>query len=492
MLKNIIKKVSFTQLITISSLLIILFFSVFITYLDFHREFDHDEFQHIHIAWCLKNGMILYKDCFDHHAPLYSIINSIIWKTIHLPDSFSTLFTFRLINLFFIWGILIVTFQIAKKIFDAPTAWISSTLLLTSYTFLRKAMEIRPDAQMTFLWLFGLLFLINYFSQKKNKYVLITSICFICASFFHFKSLIPICIFTIGFFISTYPPRNKKLFVLGSVATILILMILSIIIFQGNFLSFIKISSSGFRDVLLGISFNRGVVPYFPLFYEQRLAEIGLWILAAGTLGCYKRTIVRYFGISTLISTLIIFLLHRYAQWYIMVIPCFAILVAGGGTHLINSNNAFLRKSSIVFFLFSICIGISSTIYALSVYPNNKTQIEFTNYVLKKTQPTDKILTVWSNKGGYMFRPHATYSWYQTDGTNLNIPTTSKEYLSKGIVNDISKYQPTYVILDTPNPIILDFVKKYFPKTKYPYFFGPAKKIPKNFRLKLVDPLTEC
>jgi hypothetical protein len=35
----------------------------------FTRGFDPDEFQHLHVAWCIAHGLWPYRDYFEHHTP---------------------------------------------------------------------------------------------------------------------------------------------------------------------------------------------------------------------------------------------------------------------------------------------------------------------------------------------------------------------------------------------------------------------------------------
>ena len=36
----------------------------------FVRKFDQDEFEHIHAAWNIFRGQVMYVDFFEHHPPL--------------------------------------------------------------------------------------------------------------------------------------------------------------------------------------------------------------------------------------------------------------------------------------------------------------------------------------------------------------------------------------------------------------------------------------
>jgi len=33
------------------------------------RWFNPDEFEHVHVSWCIANGMVPYRDFFEHHTP---------------------------------------------------------------------------------------------------------------------------------------------------------------------------------------------------------------------------------------------------------------------------------------------------------------------------------------------------------------------------------------------------------------------------------------
>ncbi|HQO35867.1 MAG TPA: hypothetical protein PLG59_14485, partial [bacterium] len=38
-----------------------------------YRLFDPDEFEHLHAAFCTNQGMVPYRDFFEHHTPLFWI-----------------------------------------------------------------------------------------------------------------------------------------------------------------------------------------------------------------------------------------------------------------------------------------------------------------------------------------------------------------------------------------------------------------------------------
>ncbi len=46
-----------------------------------NKPFNPDELQHLHIAWLIAQGKIVYRDFWEHHGPLYSLFNGAL---IHL------------------------------------------------------------------------------------------------------------------------------------------------------------------------------------------------------------------------------------------------------------------------------------------------------------------------------------------------------------------------------------------------------------------------
>ena len=41
-----------------------------------HRRFDIDELEHAHAAWCVAQGLIPYRDFFEHHPPALYLLSA--------------------------------------------------------------------------------------------------------------------------------------------------------------------------------------------------------------------------------------------------------------------------------------------------------------------------------------------------------------------------------------------------------------------------------
>src|SRR5215510_12815967 len=56
---------------SVLSLVLVLHVPVF--WLLHKRSFSQDEFLHVHAAWCMLNGLLPYRDYFDHYTPLFRL-----------------------------------------------------------------------------------------------------------------------------------------------------------------------------------------------------------------------------------------------------------------------------------------------------------------------------------------------------------------------------------------------------------------------------------
>ncbi|HEX2658107.1 MAG TPA: glycosyltransferase family 39 protein, partial [Polyangia bacterium] len=122
-----------------------------------HREFDADEFEHAHAAWCFFRGMIPYKDFFEHHTPWYYGLLRPFFRFFAVDSSFdsamhflvfgrclsvalSILSVFLLIRIGRLWQ---ATDRAAEQTHDVGP--LAGLLFATQPIFLQKAIEIRPD-----------------------------------------------------------------------------------------------------------------------------------------------------------------------------------------------------------------------------------------------------------------------------------------------------------------------------------------------------------
>lgn len=417
---------------------IIILYFIFISWqLSQHRYFDSDEFQHIHIAWCMKEGGILYKDVIDHHGPLFPLLNVTLWKIFNLPDEVSTIFFFRHLSFLGFLFILLMTFLIGKKLFNSETGLYAVLLLVINPIFIEKVIEIRPDILMNSLYLLGLYLLIGIFQDKKEnlaQHVLISLLLWIMALWLHIKISIivfPLVIFTFIFLQknSTFNFKKNMGLLIANILIPSILIILStkfdFILCSRIFLSTIKWLSirtiENFSNTLvILISNNDSWLPPFPMFVKFGFFDISfkltalfsvIYIFFTSSKESYY--IQKILGLITLGGILFINIFYCWTQWYIMVLPISAILIAYFLNSLLTKGILSISLQVILLLVISIIlfeiVKVNTITYKKILEKNNNhQQLDLTNFVLKTTSKTDPIFFFFDNYGGYMFRPHVT------------------------------------------------------------------------------------
>lgn len=139
----------------------------FLLYNVFFKSFDADEFEHIQATWQVFNGMIPYKDFFEHHPPLhYYFFSPFLLFFPSIEESFEvashSLNFFRVLSLI---CALMISVPIWKHFKTSPVvALMIICLLFSSPVFLEKSIEFRPDVPGLFLLVWGLYF----FTGKKH------------------------------------------------------------------------------------------------------------------------------------------------------------------------------------------------------------------------------------------------------------------------------------------------------------------------------------
>jgi len=114
-----------------------------------HRALDLDEFEHVHAAWSVAQGLLPYRDFFEHHPPALYFSLAPLFAADGIdsnPDAaFAALVGARVV----MWVLTIVSFVLVYRlgtlVSGRTSAAIAVALLATSSQFLDSMLEIRPD-----------------------------------------------------------------------------------------------------------------------------------------------------------------------------------------------------------------------------------------------------------------------------------------------------------------------------------------------------------
>jgi hypothetical protein len=116
-----------------------------------HRRFDIDELEHAHAAWSVAQGLVPYRDFFEHHTPALYLLSSPLFAALAPANSIAaatrTLLACRIVMWMLAIVALALTYRLARfGSAEGPQAAALAVLLLaTSFQFLNTTMEFRPD-----------------------------------------------------------------------------------------------------------------------------------------------------------------------------------------------------------------------------------------------------------------------------------------------------------------------------------------------------------
>lgn len=108
-----------------------------------HQVICIDELEHLHAAWCLAHGQVIYRDFFEHHGLPWYLLLQVIPRS--FDDPFQALWAGRALMMAFWAGILLLQWRLAEPEWPTFFRAIAVVLLCSFTTFSVKATDIRPD-----------------------------------------------------------------------------------------------------------------------------------------------------------------------------------------------------------------------------------------------------------------------------------------------------------------------------------------------------------
>ncbi len=379
------------------------------------RHYDPDEFQHIHIIWKITNGKVMYRDFFEHHGPLFHLAGAAVWRFAALPNEMSSILFFRKINFIGTLLLLLLTFLLGKKLCSASAGLYASVLLITYRIFFDKSIEIRPDVFQSVFWLAGVyFFLTKVISKGKNGFI--TGLLMGAALAMNIKAGIHI-VMALSAYAYVYKGQINRKSLTHAAAGIFTVFIAVAFYFLlknslGDFLYYYAAYNFYLYFIKASID-ERVFVILLPLVFST----YSFWILSViGLSQFYRKNEKRLtFFVYLSILTSMTALMRIWSQWYLMFLPLLAVAAGHAFSRLLIDvkKNAALLAALLFVFIIQTCSSYSS--FLDGTYPTNKRQTALTEYVMKITQPDEKIFFTWNALGGYMFRPQLSYYWYRTN-----------------------------------------------------------------------------
>ena len=362
-------------------------------------KYNVDEIEAFHTAWKISIGERIYQDFFQHHHPLlYYLLVPVIklggesLVTLHIAETLAFM-VFVVIT--------VISFFLARKIYDVRTALISIILLLSFPFFIKKGTEIRPDILQTLFGLASFYLLTIYMMDegKRRKYFLASAL-LLSLSFLALQKAI-FLVFLIGaaqlYWLWKGKITKKDFLLYWTVFLILPAVYLGYLLnsgILGNYFDLNWLVNMKYPDSFSPIKYFLLGIGFFSLFVH----------------GCFLRKVgfhgvIVFMGVGLLGS---IFLAKMpYTQWFLSAAP-FASMVAA--CSLQNLFSDLRTKKICLAILVLFCTGY--LIYEAKDGRGKRDTISRIEYVLSISEAQDTFYGGRKGVRANLFRKDVDFFWF--------------------------------------------------------------------------------
>jgi 4-amino-4-deoxy-L-arabinose transferase-like glycosyltransferase len=299
-------------------------------------EINEDDFQHLHSAYSIYQGMLPYRDFFDHHTPWLHFI--LQWIFLIWGQDIPTIFIARKLMLVFTGGLLYVTYRLGKEIHSTDAGLIGALFLSYTQIFFVKTMDIRPDTPAVALWLLALLCVVKGIRRQRSCWYAFGGLAMGSSIMFTQKSLFALAGLGVALLWSFVDPRGRIAFrrnvrMTGAfVAGLALPIVVTSLYFLANRALYEFINCT----FLMNFRWEREVSPYGFIVYHARQNPFILAIQVGGlllaTLRLRRQFVLRgEFApvLATYVLIVGLFLIPvPYPQYFLFFLPMLAIFAA--------------------------------------------------------------------------------------------------------------------------------------------------------------------
>lgn len=421
------------------------------------RAFVVDEFEHLHAAWCISQGLVPYKHFFEHHTPLYYELLSLgmrLFRPESDPDrAIAFLFLARASSWVLTGLILALTFLLARQVRDSATGWAAAALLANTPMFLEKSLEVRPD-----LLAVAFLLLANLPVRgpgRRGRRGLFLSGALLAASVLSSQKVLFALPGFLGMFLRPLVHRQTRkealaelgFFAAGFAAPFAAMLAY----FAGKgaarpflFLNFVENARWKAR-------FGPGI--FFLQLARESPALVGLafagWLGAAWRLRQQRRLLASAEATPLLESLSLVAGLFvipvPYPQYFFLFLPLAAIYAAAALTEICERlfEEPTAKQAAAAALLLSVALPVLRALPS-AVDEKNGTQLELIRYVQEHTKPTDTVMDGWTGLG--VFRPHAFFYSFLHGEVRAMLTDDDRRRLLSGL--ESGSIRPELVVLD--------------------------------------------
>lgn len=482
-IERFFEKNYFYVLVFIISILVLIAFLIAM-----NRSFSIDEFEHIHSTWYIQKGYTPYTDFFQHHNPLlWYVIVPFLFVFGH---STKILLILRFLMFLITLGTALLVYLVTKALFFhrdkqstcSPEAGLISVIfLLSTVMFVSFSIQIRPDVPQIFFGLLSLYYLIFFFREKKNKYIIFSGLSASISFLFLQKTLFLLIAYGI---ILLYKLLRREISIkpvfLFSIAFFLPLaLFVFYLFFSGSLNDYIL------TNWILNMNFARD--DRFSLLHTLNyyiLKDFLLWLFSfACFLYVLKRRKEAAPGLNLtafvcLILLATLFLIKRpWGHNFLFPLTLLSVLAGFFLHHLIIQTGQKYELKAIYRVLILVLLVLSSGYFLLQRCENkNRLEMERADFVIKNSSAADPV---YDGKNQFnLFRPDLHYFWFslkKSHGLDTYNRLTGNKYGDYDICGLIKEKKPKFISGFRVN-IKTCGLDKLYRKTKYDNLFIRIEK----------------
>jgi hypothetical protein len=423
-----------------------------------NKPFNPDELQHLHIAWVIANGEVLYRDFWDHHGPLYSLLNGALIYLTNPEPSVRILFMSRLLSFTVMGGIMAITWRLAQQLsLSRFGAFLAIAVCSSLYFVQNKGVEMRPDPLQALFWISGLYLLICNQSNGTLRKAIFAGALFTLSIMSNAKAGIG-PFFVVVFYLFgkiicglswTDFWRDMRGMTMGACLAITPFMVyfwannaaLDFLYFNyvWNFLlnyywSTVYSGSLTGEEAGVAIRNLQFLVQDQLPFLILTAAGVILWFAKLRKDKDQSTKQQNWLFIIAALGTSLGWALNQHSQYFLMFLPFWSILVSYA---LVNTARLFppARQTTglIVSTLVAVTAGALMLQYSVNKTPFSESRLltqqkQMTASFVAMTQRDEQVALLWNQCGGYMFNPHVGFYWVAMPYISEVIETISGQH----------------------------------------------------------------
>lgn len=398
------------------------------------REFDPDEFAHLHGAWSIWQGLLPYRDFFEHHTPGLPFLLAPFFALFNVETKVDDAIAFLFFARHCMWiasALLLVSFFLLARVWRGwRVACVATVLLAQTPVFVGKTTDVRPDVVSTLLLVTALAVAVTGLRTNVSLraagfrvfvagLLLGTGALFTQKLVFAFPGFAAAILWRSGTqaLQETTPSRARLLGLYLSGAAVPLLFIVFYFWLHeglGAFWTYNVVWNVTWRKRFWPFEFPLEIAAGDPLLVGAAVAGF------VQALGRLNRKESAGGADALLLFTLLsagaglLLLPVAYLQYFLVLLPFAALFAASFLVRLVETHQSPGARDR----------ALALLLLAASLYPlvqlagafsfTNTEQLAAIRYVQENTLPNDTVLDEYSGYG--LFRPHAYFFWFLHPG----------------------------------------------------------------------------